>query len=256
MSEPDRSEAAVREWLRSAARITFLTGAGISTDSGIPDFRGPQGVWTKDPSAQAMFTLQDYLADPEVRVRAWRQRLDHAAWDARPNAGHDAIAALDATGRLRAVVTQNIDGLHQASGVAPERVIEIHGTLREVECFRCGARGPMRATLDRVAAGEPDPACSRCGGIQKSATISFGQALVPEVVDAAVEAVRECDVLVTAGTSLSVQPAASLADIGQGAGALLVVLNAEPTPYDAQADAVLAEPLGSLLPRLLAGERR
>ena len=199
-----------------------------------------------------MFTLQDYLADPDVRVRAWRQRLDHAAWDARPNAGHDAIAALDATGRLRAVVTQNIDGLHQASGVAPERVIEIHGTLREVECFGCGARGPMRAALDRVEAGEADPACGTCGGIQKSATISFGQALVPAVVDAAVEAVRDCDVLVTAGTSLSVQPAASLVDIAQGAGARLVVLNAEPTPYDAQADAVLCEPLGSLLPRLLA----
>ncbi len=243
----------VSRWLAAARAVTFLTGAGMSTDSGIPDFRGPQGVWTRDPSAQAMFTLQNYVADRAVRVRAWRSRRDHPAWAARPNAAHDAVACFDRTGRLRAIVTQNIDGLHQSAGVPDGRVIEIHGTLREAECLGCGRRVPMGDALARVDAGEDDPACESCGGIQKSATISFGQALVPDVLDAAVEAARDCDVLVTAGTSLQVQPAATLCDIAQGSGARLVVCNAEPTPYDGQADAVLREPLGTLLPHLLAG---
>jgi len=242
----------VAGWLAAARSVTVLSGAGMSTDSGIPDFRGPQGVWTKDPSAQAMFTLQNYVADPAVRVRAWRSRRDHPAWVARPNAAHAAVAALDRRGLLRAVVTQNIDGLHQAAGVAAERVIEIHGTLREAECLGCGRRVPMAEALARVDAGEADPPCLVCRGIQKSATISFGQALVPAVLDAAVAAAHGCDVLVAAGTSLQVQPAASLCDLAQTGGARLVVLNAEPTPYDHQADAVLREPLGTLLPRLLA----
>lgn len=243
-------------WLASAGArtVTFLTGAGVSTDSGIPDFRGPQGVWTKDPSAQALFTLQNYLADPAVRVRAWRSRRDHPAWAARPNPAHRAIAAFGDTGRLLAVVTQNIDGLHQAAGVPDEQVVEIHGTLREAECLGCGNRVPMAEALARVDAGEEDPPCLSCDGIQKSATISFGQALVPAVLDAAVEGIRECDLMVTAGTSLQVQPAASLCDLAQGSGARLVVLNAEPTPYDEQADAVLREPLGTLLPRLVGAE--
>ncbi|MBA3720013.1 MAG: NAD-dependent deacetylase [Nocardioidaceae bacterium] len=224
----------------------------MSTDSGIPDFRGPQGVWTKDPSAQAMFTLQNYLADPEVRRRAWRSRRDHPAWGARPNAGHEAISSFWAGGRGRAVITQNIDGLHQAAGLPTEAVVEIHGTLREAECLDCGRRVPMAAALARVDAGEPDPPCLVCGGVQKSATISFGQALVREVLDAAVGAARDCDLMVTAGTSLQVHPAASLCDVAQGSGARLVVLNAEPTPYDPQADAVLREPLSNLLPALLA----
>ncbi len=243
----------VREWVAGAASVTFLTGAGLSTDSGIPDFRGPNGVWTKDPAAQALFTLQSYLTDPDVRRRAWQSRRDHPAWRARPNDGHRALAAFAGTGRLRAVVTQNIDGLHQAAGLPDDVVVEIHGTLREAECLGCGRRVPMAAALARVAAGEVDPPCRECGGMQKSATISFGQTLVPAVLDAAVEAARGCDLLVTAGTSLQVQPAASLCDIAQGAGARLVVLNAEATPYDAQADAVLREPLGSLLPALLTG---
>lgn len=237
--------------VRTSESVTFLSGAGLSTESGIPDFRGPQGVWTKDPSAPAMFTLQNYVADPAVRQRAWRNRRDHPAWSARPNAGHNALAAFDRTGRLRRVVTQNIDGLHQAAGLPAERVVEIHGTLRHAECLGCGRRVPMPDVLARVDAGDVDPVCLVCGGIQKSATISFGQSLVPAVLDAAVDAARGCDLFVTLGTSLQVQPAASLCDIAQGAGARLVVLNAEPTPYDGQADAVLRESLGTLLPRLL-----
>ncbi len=245
------SASEVRDWVSDARAVTFLTGAGMSTDSGIPDFRGPQGVWTRDPSAQAMFTLQNYLADPEVRRRAWRSRRDHPAWQARPNLAHEAIASFWATGRGWAVVTQNIDGLHQAAGLPTDAVVEIHGTLREAECLDCGQRVPMPEALARVDAGEADPACTDCGGVQKSATISFGQSLVREVLDAAVAAARDCDLLVTAGTSLQVHPAASLCDIAQGSGARLVVLNAEPTPYDAQADAVLRESLSQLLPALL-----
>jgi NAD-dependent deacetylase len=243
----------VREWLQAARPqgVTFLSGAGLSTDSGIPDFRGPQGLWTKNPSAQQMFTLQAYLADPQVRVRAWINRLEHPAWQAQPNAAHEAIARYARTGRVRGVVTQNIDGLHQAAGLADELVIELHGTLRDAVCLDCGRRVPMAHALSRVSAGEADPPCEVCGGLQKSATISFGQSLEPDVLDDAILAATDCDVLVTLGTSLQVQPAATLCDIAQGSGARLVVCNAEPTPYDAQADAVLREPLGSLLPRLL-----
>ncbi|MDQ3663875.1 MAG: NAD-dependent deacetylase, partial [Actinomycetota bacterium] len=189
------SATEVRDWVSDARAVTFLTGAGMSTDSGIPDFRGPQGVWTRDPSAQAMFTLQNYLADPGVRRRAWRSRCDHPAWVARPNAGHEAIASFWATGRGWAVVTQNIDGLHQAAGLPIDAVVEIHGTLREAECLDCGQRVPMREALARVDAGEADPPCLDCGGVQKSATISFGQSLVREVLDAAVDAARDCDLL-------------------------------------------------------------
>ncbi len=169
----------MRHWLRSAQQVTVLTGAGISTESGIPDFRGPQGLWTKDPSAARMFTFESYLADPALRRRAWENRRDHPAWQAEPNAGHRALVTLERSGRLRAVVTQNIDGLHQRAGLDPARVIEIHGTLFDVECLRCARVTTMQENLERVAAGDADPACLACGGVQKAATISFGQSLRP-----------------------------------------------------------------------------
>jgi NAD-dependent protein deacetylase/lipoamidase len=246
-----REEAAAARWLRAAVPITVLTGAGISTESGIPDFRGPQGVWTKNPGAQAMSTIDAYLADPEVRRRAWQARLDHPAWSARPNAGHRALVDLERAGRLRALVTQNIDGLHQAAGSNPDLVIEIHGTIRQVGCLSCRDRTPMAEALKRVAAGEDDPPCRRCGGILKSATISFGQALEPAVLNAAISAAQACDVLLAVGTSLSVHPAAGLCDLALGSGARLVIINAEPTPYDEVAHAVLREPIGTVLPRLV-----
>lgn len=246
-----QEEVAAARWLRAAASITVLTGAGISTESGIPDFRGPQGVWTKNPGAQALSTIDTYLADPEVRRRAWRARLDHPAWSARPNAGHLALVDLERAGRLRALVTQNIDGLHQAAGSSPDLVIEIHGTIRQVGCLSCGDRTRMTEVLERVAAGEDDPPCRRCGGILKSATISFGQALEPEVLNAAISAAQACDVLLAVGTSLSVHPAAGLCDFALGSGARLVIMNAEPTPYDQVAHAVLREPIGRVLPRLV-----
>ena len=243
---------AVAEWVAEASAVTVLTGAGISTDSGIPDFRGPQGVWTRDPKAQALFTLDSYLADPEIRRQAWRSRLEHPVWRSRPNAGHEALVRLERAGRLRAIVTQNIDGLHQAAGSSPERVIEIHGTIHWVTCMSCAARTPMPEVLARIEAGEADPPCLECGGIQKAATISFGESLDPDVLAAAIAASRDCELFVAVGTSLSVHPAAGLCDLALQAGARLVVINAEPTPYDPVAHAVIREPIGKVLPQLVA----
>jgi NAD-dependent deacetylase len=237
-------------WLRDARRVTALTGAGISTDSGIPDFRGPSGVWTRDPAAQRTVTLDAYVADPGVRRTAWRNRRDHPAWTAEPNAGHRALVELATGGREVTIVTQNIDGLHQRAGSDPGRVIEVHGTLYAVQCLSCDDRTTMAAALERVAAGEDDPPCRVCGGLLKAATISFGQSLVPAVLGAARDAAAGCDVLLAVGSSLSVQPAAALVEVAARAGARVVVLNGSPTPYDPIADAVVREPLGDVLPTL------
>ena len=245
-------DSEVAGWLRAASRVSVLSGAGISTESGIPDFRGPQGVWTRNPGAQALFTLENYLADPAVRELAWRNRLSHPAWEARPNPGHRALVDLERSGRLGAIVTQNIDGLHQRAGNDPARVIEIHGTLFEVDCLSCGHRTRMRENLDRVMAGEPDPACLACGGIQKAATISFGESLKVDVLRAATREAAHCDLLLAVGTTLQVQPAAGLAKVAVAAGARLVIVNRDPTPYDDLASALLREPIGQTLPRLVA----
>lgn len=241
--------------LSAARSVTVLTGAGISTDSGIPDFRGPQGVWTKDPNAAAMFTIDNYVADPEVRRRAWRSRREHSAWTAEPNAGHRALVDLERAGRLRSIVTQNIDGLHQKAGSDPDKVIEIHGTIWHVVCLSCGNRTTMAETLTRLDSGEDDPPCELCGGILKSATISFGQSLEPDVLRAAVRAAQDCDLLLTVGTSLTVHPAAGLVDLALAAGARVIVVNAQPTPYDPVADAVIREPISQSLPLLVEAVR-
>ncbi len=240
------------DWLTAATRITALTGAGISTDSGIPDYRGPQGVWTRDPDAEKLVTLSYYLADPDIRRRAWLMRGELSARAPLPNAGHAALADLERQGRLRTIVTQNVDGLHQAAGSAPDRVVEIHGTVHEVECLGCGDRTTMRSALERVASGEADPACLVCGGILKSATISFGQELDARAVDAAVAAARDCDVFLAVGTSLQVWPVAGLVEVALRSGARVVIVNAEPTPFDDLASLLVAEPIGTSLPRLLA----
>ncbi|HEX6872583.1 MAG TPA: Sir2 family NAD-dependent protein deacetylase, partial [Micromonosporaceae bacterium] len=218
--------------------MTALTGAGLSTDSGIPDFRGPQGQWTRDPEAARLFNLDAYLTDPDVRRRAWLNRRDNPAWSAAPNAGHRALVDLERAGHLDAIVTQNIDGLHQRAGTDPDRLIEVHGTLFEVACLACGDRSPTTAVLDRVAAGEPDPPCLVCGGILKTATISFGQALDQTTLRRAVSAVAESGLLLAVGTSLQVHPVAGLVDLALGSGATVVIVNAEPTPYDDEAHAV------------------
>lgn len=246
------SLARVRAWIDAAERVVVLTGAGISTDSGIPDYRGPQGVWTKNPKAEKLSDIRHYMADPEVRRLAWQRRLEHSAWSARPNPGHAALVALERRGKLHALITQNIDELHQLSGNSPERVIEVHGTLRKAVCMRCGWRGPMQETLERVRAGEADPACRICGGILKSATISFGQALVPEVIDRALRAAGEAQVLLAVGSSLQVYPVAGAVPAAKSAGARVVIVNAEPTALDAMADALLPGSISEILPRICA----
>jgi NAD-dependent deacetylase len=242
----------VKDWVSQARRIVALTGAGISTDSGIPDFRGPQGVWTKNPAAEAQSTLQHYLADPAVRRAAWRARLDSPAWSAQPNRGHRALAELERRGTLHALITQNIDELHRIAGNSAQRIIEVHGTMRRAMCWSCGQRTPMQEVLQRVRDGEADPACLGCGGILKSDTISFGQALVPEVIERAMAAAREADLLIAIGSTLQVFPAAGVVPQARDAGARIVIVNDQPTAMDALADAVLHEPIGELLPAICA----
>ena len=238
--------------LGAAVKVVVLTGAGISTDSGIPDFRGPQGVWTKQPSAERMATLAHYMAEPDVRKQAWQTRLHHPIWLAQPNAAHLALVELERTGRLHTLVTQNVDGLHQRAGSSRERIVEVHGTVHEVVCMRCGERGSMLPVLERVRAGEADPECRRCGGILKSATISFGQALVPEDLERADEAARTCDLLLAVGSTLSVYPVAAMVPTAKRSGARIVILNGSPTEMDALADVVVSGPLGITLPRVVA----
>ncbi|MFN2491233.1 MAG: NAD-dependent deacetylase [Actinomycetota bacterium] len=240
----------VARWIRAARRVVALTGAGISTDSGIPDFRGPNGVWRKDPKAGKLATLEHYMGDRSVRVAAWKTRLEHPAWRAEPNAGHVALGELERKGKLHTLVTQNIDGLHLAAGSSPDNVIEIHGTMSEVVCMSCDERAPMQRALERVRAGEDDPRCRSCGGVLKSATISFGQSLVAADVARAQRAAAACDVFLAIGTSLVVYPVAYLPQTALDAGARLVILNAEPTPYEERADALVRAPLGEALPEL------
>jgi NAD-dependent deacetylase len=241
----------VRAWVEGAKRIVILTGAGISTESGIPDFRGPQGVWTRDPQAEKLSDIRYYVADPEIRRKSWQSRLDHPAWTALPNAGHAAIVELERRGKLHALIAQNIDGLHQKAGNSAARVIEVHGTVHGVVCLSCGWKGPMQDTLERVRRGEPDPPCARCGGILKSDTISFGQPLVAEVIDRAMDAAAEADLFISVGTSLQVYPIAGTVPAAKRAGARVVIVNAQPTPFDGTADAVLRNPIGEILPRIL-----
>ncbi|HUI47829.1 MAG TPA: NAD-dependent deacylase [Acidimicrobiia bacterium] len=242
----------IAQWLRDARSVTALTGAGISTDSGIPDFRGPNGVWTKNPQAEKTATLQYYMSDPDVRRQAWENRISSGMWTAEPNAAHLALVDLERKGALHALVTQNVDGLHHAAGQTPGIVVEIHGNVREVKCMSCAWHGPMHETLERVRAGEDDPRCAGCGGILKSATISFGENLVVEDLQRAQLAAGRADVFLAIGTSLAVYPAAGLPEIALRNGARLVIMNAEETPFDPLADVVMRDPLGETLPALAA----
>lgn len=242
--------ATVQRWVAQARRIVVLTGAGISTDSGIPDFRGPQGLWTTQPAAEQQSTLQTYLADAQVRQAAWRSRLASAMWQARPNRGHQALLALERRGQLLALITQNVDELHQQAGHAPDKVIEVHGTARRAMCWSCGQRQPMPAVLGRVQAGEADPPCLACGGILKSDTISFGQALVPAVIDRALALAGQADLLLAVGSTLQVYPAAQVVPVAHEAGARVVIVNNQATAMDALADALLRGPIGEVLPAI------
>ncbi len=245
---------AVAGWLRDAKAIVVLTGAGISTESGIPDFRGPQGVWTKNPAAEKTATLQHYVGDKEVRKQAWQNRVSGTGatfWAAEPNAGHRALADLERKASVHTIVTQNVDGLHHAAGSTADKIIEIHGNVREVKCLGCEWRAPMEVALDRVRAGEEDPECPDCGGILKSATISFGENLVPADLVRAQEAAASSDVFLAIGTSLTVYPAAGLPEVALARGAKLVIMNAQETPFDDLAHAVFRNQLGEVLPELV-----
>ena len=250
MSLPPGTEAA-RELIAEAERVVVLTGAGISTDSGIPDFRGPNGLWTKNPAAEKASDIRYYLSDPEVRRAAWQNRLHTPAWTAEPNIGHRVIVELERRGQLHGLVTQNIDGLHQKAGSDPDKVIEVHGTVWFTRCWDCADRRPMEESLDRVRTGEEDPPCRVCGGILKSDTISFGQALVPEVIERALRVSEESDVLLAVGSTLSVFPAANCVPRAKAGGARVVIVNGDETGMDRYADHLLMGAIGDVLPALV-----
>lgn len=238
-----------------AERIVVFTGAGISTDSGIPDFRGPNGVWTKNPKAEKASNITNYLNEPDVREAAWQNRLTTPAWTAQSNSGHQAIVELERQGRLHALVTQNIDGLHQKAGNDPDKVIEVHGTVWFTRCWECDDRRPMDQALERVRGGDPDPSCLECRGILKSDTISFGQALIPEVIDRALRVSDECDLLLAVGSTLSVFPAANCVPRAKAGGASVVIVNGDETAMDRYADHLLVGQIGEILPRLVPSPR-
>ena len=248
MDEQKAFEIAHR-MLAEAGHITVLTGAGMSTASGIPDFRGPQGVWTLDPEAERVSTLSYYLTDPAVRKAAWQRRTWSPVFSAEPNDAHRALVDLERTGRLRAIITSNTDGLHQLAGSST--VIEVHGSARRWRCESCGRTGPMEEMFARVTAGEADPDCPACGGIVRATTILFEENLDPDVIDAAVAAASDCDVFLTVGTSLAVYPAAGLLPLALRSGARAIIVNAEETDFDHYASAVIRERIESVLPRLL-----
>ncbi|UUN30194.1 Sir2 family NAD-dependent protein deacetylase [Streptomyces sp. FIT100] len=233
--------------------VAILSGAGISTDSGIPDYRGPNGLWRREPEAEKLVTYDHYMADPEIRRRSWRMRRDGPALRAEPNVAHRAVAELERArnGVAVRVITQNVDGLHQLAGMPARKVLELHGTARQAECTRCHARSPMQEELARLTGGEEDPPCRVCGGILKSATVMFGQRLDPVVLGEAMGIAKACEVFIAVGSSLQVQPAASLAGLAADNGARLVIVNAEPTPYDDRAAQIIREPIGTALPTLL-----
>ncbi|WP_370084782.1 NAD-dependent deacetylase [Streptacidiphilus sp. MAP12-16] len=231
--------------------VAVLSGAGFSTDSGIPDYRGPNGLWRRDPEAEKLVTIGDYRADPDVRRKAWRLRIELGVLDARPNGAHRALADLERAGIPLRVLTQNVDGLHQLGGVSERKVLELHGTARKVQCLDCKVRGPMAEALDRVRAGEADPPCRACGGVLKPATVMFGEHLDPEVLGQARGIAAACDTLLVVGTSLRVHPAAGLVDVALAAGARVTIVNAEPTPYDDRAAEVVRDPIGTAVPTLV-----
>lgn len=243
----------IRAWITDAKRIVVLTGAGISTDSGIPDYRGPNGVWTRNPQAEKLATLQNYLANEEARKATWQSRLNNPAYTAKPNNAHRALVSLERLGKLHGLITQNVDGLHRLAGNSADKVIEVHGNLHGVMCFGCDFRGPIKPVLERVRQGDADPACELCGGILKSDTISFGQALVPAVIDKAMRVAEETDLMLAVGSTLQVYPVAHAVPLAKSRGARLVIINNQPTQFDGIADMVLRGQIGQILPALFAG---
>jgi NAD-dependent deacetylase len=241
--------AQAQELIARAARVVGFTGAGISTESGIPDFRSPDGVWANNRTVD----YAEFTSSRAGRIEYWRQKA--LSWpamrDAEPNAGHRAFVELERRGQLAAMITQNIDGLHRRAGQSPELVIELHGTMTHAVCLSCGDRIPTDDAIKRIEAGDPAPACERCGGLLKPATVSFGQAMPEMEMRRAIQACYECDVFLAVGSSLVVHPAASLPALAKQSGAALVIVNRTPTPLDGVADLVLRREIGEVLPRLV-----
>lgn len=257
LSRVDVEEQAIsqaRTALADAEAVVVLTGAGISTDSGIRDFRGPNGLWTKNPEAEKLATLQHYVSDPEVRKRSWQWRLDSVSETFAPNDGHRALVELERRGNLELLITQNVDGLHLSAGTSRDRLVEIHGTTSDVVCLSCGDRAPMHEALDRVRSGEDDPPCRLCGGILKSATISFGQGLVEADLRRSDESARRADVLLAVGTTLGVYPIANVVPIAKAHGATVIIVNGGPTEMDDLADIRLEGSISELLPAIVGSD--
>jgi NAD-dependent deacetylase len=240
-----------RELLGGAERVVVLTGAGISTDSGIPDFRGPNCVWTKDPEAEKLATLDHYVSDSAIRAKAWQRRLETLSTTYEPNPGHHALVRLEQRGILDTLITQNVDSLHLRAGTSPERLVEIHGTTRDVQCLDCDDRAPIEVALDRVRAGEDDPACRSCGGILKAATISFGQGLVADDLARADAAARRADLMLAVGSTLGVYPIANVVPLAKMHGAPVIIVNGGPTEMDDLADVRIEGSISALLPALV-----
>jgi len=243
----------VAELVAAAKRIVVLSGAGISTESGIPDFRSGHGIWQAYPPV----SYQEFMTSSEARQRYWalRQVLHKQVQGAHPNAAHIAVARLERWGKLAGVITQNFDGLHQKAGNSPERVIELHGTSRLAACQSCGMHFPMDEVQARYDAGDRDPRCEHCKGYLKAATILFGQPVPVAELARAIELAHSGDLFLVIGSSLRVNPAARLPGIALESGALLVIINLQPTPYDRYASVVLHAQAGEALPCILAAAR-
>ncbi len=252
MARSDDLRRAV-EMLADRRRILVFTGAGISTDSGIPDFRGPNGIWTKvDP---AEFTIERYLSNPETRRRSWQMRAESGSLSAKPNSAHRAIVSLWKSGKMVGCVTQNIDGLHQRAGMPEDAVVELHGNVQRTECLDCGDRMPTSAVLERVERGESDPRCLLCNGILKASVVLFGEVLPPLATDRAFTMAQEADAVLAVGSTLSVFPAAGIPLEVARSGKPMVIVNLGPTEFDDLADARIESGAGKVLPRLVRALR-
>lgn len=238
------------EFLQQAQRIVALTGAGISTESGIPDFRSPGSPWLEQPPVH----YREFIQNQEARQRYWQSRrgLSHQVLSAQPNAAHKALAALERKGRLFGIITQNFDGLHQDAGNDPANIIELHGTSRLAACTLCGTRSSMSDLQSRIDQGEIDPCCPACGGFLKSATILFGQKVPDHDLQRAKALAEACDLFLVIGSSLKVIPAATLPRIALRRNVPLIIINTQPTSLDRAADIVIHEQAGSVLPALLS----
>ncbi|MDX6739600.1 Sir2 family NAD-dependent protein deacetylase [Actinocorallia sp. A-T 12471] len=234
-------------WARGVRRVTAFTGAGISTDSGVPDYRGPQGLWTKDPAAADIFTYDRFLADAEVRRRFW-EVFSGRQGEVQPNVAHRALADLEASGSAVRIVTQNVDGLHQKAGSSPRKVVELHGSLTTASCLDCGARTTAASALAQLPA---EPLCG-CGGPLKPSIVMFGEYLDSDVLSQARRIAAASELFLVVGTTLQVEPAASLCGLAVDLGARLVIVNRDPTPYDDLATAVIRTPIGEAVPAICA----